>query len=59
MRYTIYLKAEDKIQRIVVVADEDATPEKAEFSAEFVWLGHAVFRLDALLAIVPASAKPK
>jgi hypothetical protein len=59
MRYTIYLKAEDKIQRIVVVADGDATPKKAEFSAEFVQLGDAIFRVDALLAIVPASAKPK
>jgi hypothetical protein len=41
MRYTIYLKAEDNIQRIVVVADEDATPEKAEFSAELVRLGRS------------------
>ena len=59
MRYTIYLKAEDNIQRIVVVADVDATPEKAEVSAEFVRLGNAVFRVGALLAIMPASAKPK
>jgi hypothetical protein len=59
MLYTVYLRAEDRIERVTVEAEEGVTLEKARFSAQFVHVGDAVFRFDHVLGIVPESAGPK
>lgn len=59
MLYTVYLRAEDRIERVTVEAEEGLTLEKAKFSAQFVQVGEAVFRFDNVIGIVPETAGPK